>query len=125
MPYADKNKQRNYQRQWKANRRKDWFKDKECVECGESNYMLLELDHIYPDQKVSHNIWSWSKERMEKELAKCQVLCTSCHRDKTIENNGWNKHPCGTLISYRNGCKCEKCKAANAKNVRLYRAFHP
>jgi hypothetical protein len=43
----------------------------------------LELDHKDHRQKVSHTIWSWSMERRDAELAKCQVLCHDCHLDKT------------------------------------------
>ncbi len=84
MPYKDPEKQREYQRQWIANRREDFFSDKWCVECG--SIENLELDHINSSTKVSHNIWSWSEERRDVELAKCQVLCHDCHKKKTTEN---------------------------------------
>lgn len=81
MPYADKEKQREYQRQWMANRRAEFFTGKACVQCDSTD--RLELDHIDRQVKVSHNIWSWSRERREAEIAKCQVLCHDCHREKT------------------------------------------
>lgn len=45
----------------------------------------LEVDHIDPDQKISHKVWSWAKPRRDAELAKCQVLCNKCHKNKTLE----------------------------------------
>lgn len=81
MPYKNIEKKREYQRNWVAQRRDEYFQDKSCVRCG--NHNELELDHIDPNTKVSHSIWSWSKERREKELAKCQVLCHTCHKEKT------------------------------------------
>lgn len=47
----------------------------------------LQLDHIDAAQKVTHNIWAWSEVKRDLELKKCQVLCRSCHRKKTTDNN--------------------------------------
>lgn len=81
MPYKDKKKQLEYQKNWMRKRREEHFKDKHCVKCG--SIEKLELDHINPEEKISHNIWSWSKERREVELKKCQILCNKCHEEKT------------------------------------------
>ena len=81
---ATKEEQREYQRKWIAKRRADFFADKICVRCG--NDETLELDHIDPAQKVSHNVWSWSAARRDQEISKCQVLCHDCHLAKTVEN---------------------------------------
>lgn len=72
---------RNYQREWIKKRRNSWFQDKCCVKCKSTKN--LELDHIDPYSKISNHIWSWSKERRIQELEKCQVLCYSCHKEKT------------------------------------------
>jgi 5-methylcytosine-specific restriction endonuclease McrA len=82
MPYKDKNKQKEYQRQWIADRRSTYLKDKSCVKCHSTNN--LELDHIDESTKISSHIWSWSDKRRELELSKCQVLCYDCHKQKTI-----------------------------------------
>lgn len=80
--------QREYQRKWLAQRKADFYKDKSCVQilsngsiCG--SIEGLELDHIDPSTKISHNIWSWREERRLAEIAKCQVLCHSCHKTKS------------------------------------------
>ena len=117
MGYKDLDKkreyQRDYQRQWVARRRATFFEDKCCVRCGSKE--RLELDHIDPKLKVSHNIWSWSEARQAEEIAKCQVLCHDCHLQKTGEDFGWGSRPHGTLTSYkRYGCRCVECRAANA-----------
>lgn len=80
MPLTGEAK-REYQRQWVAKRREDYFADKNCEECGSTE--RLELDHKDPKQKVTHRIWSWSRERREAELKKCQILCEGCHKEKT------------------------------------------
>lgn len=73
--------QREYMRNWRARRRAEWFTDKKCAICGSTE--KLELDHVDPTNKVHHQIWTWSKERRDAELAKCQVLCSVCHLEKT------------------------------------------
>jgi len=88
MPYKDKEKQREYQRNWMRKRREDFFKDKECVACGATDN--LELDHIHPNTKDTHRIWSWSKFKREGELKHCQVLCEKCHQKKTGKFNREN-----------------------------------
>ena len=63
-------------------RRKDWIEaNGPCAKCG--SWDRLEVDHIDPSTKVSHNVWGWSETRRLEELAKCQVLCYSCHKEKT------------------------------------------
>src|ERR1700745_656671 len=86
MPFKDPKRKKEYGRQWVANRRIEFFKDKKCSVwwCGSST--KLELDHIDPTQKISHRIWSWSKVRRESELTKCQVLCDKCHNAKSKKN---------------------------------------
>lgn len=82
MPYRDSARQAAYQAAWLRRRREAWFATAgPCVRCGSTDD--LELDHIDPTKKASHNVWSWRKERREAELAKCQVLCGVCHLAKS------------------------------------------
>lgn len=81
MPYKDPVARREYARQWVAQRRAEWFEGKSCVLCGSTDD--LQLDHVDANTKVSHKIWSWSRERREAELAKCRVLCRPCHDVKS------------------------------------------
>jgi hypothetical protein len=85
MPYKDKEKQLEYQKNWMRKRRKSFFSDKECNHCGSTED--LELDHINRLTKITHNVWSWSEDRRNDELKKCQVLCNSCHTKKTSNYN--------------------------------------
>jgi len=55
-----------------------------CERCGISDIRVLDFHHLDRDGKegsigkaVSKN---WSKERIVREIAKCQVLCSNCHR---------------------------------------------
>ena len=58
-----------------------------CVECGCKE--ALEFDHIDPSTK-SFNIsggYTKPKEVLQEELLKCQLLCVSCHKEKTRNHN--------------------------------------
>jgi 5-methylcytosine-specific restriction endonuclease McrA len=116
-------RKREYQREWCAARRAEYFFDKFCVRCGTTEN--LRLDHIDPTQKVSHRIWSWSAARREAELAKCQVLCDPCHKDKGREQlmitNGYELTPHGNYNRYKRGCRCDPCVASVAPWWRDYR----
>lgn len=101
MPYKNKDKQREYQRKWIAKRRADYFRDKVCARCGSEDD--LQLDHIDPTTKVSHSIWSWSDKKRLAELAKCQVLCYICHKDKTNGTEG-DLHNLNIRVSASNIC---------------------
>lgn len=109
--------QRKYQRVWLQKRRAEFFKDKKCAVCFSTE--RLELDHIDRTTKFRNSIWSYSTERQAIELAKCQVLCYWCHKDKTINEN--TTQFCGTRASYKRGCRCVECKSANAIRMREYR----
>lgn len=119
MPYADKARQREYQRLWVARNRADWIlAHGPCTACGSWN--SLEVDHIDPSQKVNHRIWSWSPQRREAELAKCRVLCRKCHEERHAVERRPATH--GSLTMYKNHqCRCTECRSANARQVRLQR----
>lgn len=64
-----------------------------CVKCGETNILTLDFDHYkgkkeFGISKAISKCYSW--KRISKELNKCQILCSNCHRIKTAnENNSW------------------------------------
>lgn len=65
-----------------------------CVDCGESDILVLEFDHR--DRKMKNGEVSRiihkgvSLDTLYKEVVKCDVRCANCHRKKThIENNCW------------------------------------
>lgn len=119
MPYSDPNKQRQYQREWRAKRRADFFKNKRCARCGSTDN--LELDHVDPKSKLSNAIWSWSEKRRLIEIAKCQILCTDCHKSKTFNEDPRPKTGHGKRRLYQLGCRCDPCTTAKRlDNARRY-----
>ncbi len=110
---------RKYQSQWIQKRRKEYLAGKACVNCG--SLERLEIDHIDPKQKVSHRVWSWSESRRIIELQKCQILCHSCHKEKTRSSYPGLIH--GTTNAYDHyGCRCQLCRRAVADSRADYRA---
>jgi len=62
-----------------------------CVDCGETDPVVLEFDHQHDkEMHVSHMGHNNSSiEKVEKEIAKCEVRCANCHRRKTSLQLGW------------------------------------
>ena len=71
-----------------------------CVDCGEADLRVLDLDHEDPELKLSgvarllgmHVPW----ERIEAEIEKCSVRCANCHRRRTAEQLGYWRHEAET-----------------------------
>lgn len=65
-----------------------------CIDCGETDPVVLECDHVNPASKersVSYLVqsgYSFTK-RILPELEKCVVRCQNCHRRKTAKEQGW------------------------------------
>ena len=61
-----------------------------CEECnGEFNVKDIELDHIEPVQPVNGKKLDYNEylERLLPTAEEFQVLCTSCHNGKTLQEN--------------------------------------
>jgi|SRR5436190_1865530 len=113
MPYADKDKQRKFQREWQAKRRQEYLAGKSCEECGTTDN--LNLHHRDPEEKITHRVWSWTQARREAELEKCIVLCHLCHMRL-------HKMKHGKMRAYKSGCRCFECclaKAARRSDAQL------
>jgi hypothetical protein len=65
-----------------------------CVDCGESDPVVLEFDHqkdkISGVGKMSSKQVSISK--LQAEIDKCQIRCCNCHRRKTARTLGWHSY---------------------------------
>ena len=71
-----------------------YFKNHSCIDCGESNPIVLEFDHRDGNQK-EESISGFSRvrklEKVVSEIEKCDVRCANCHRKKTAKQFGWFK----------------------------------
>ena len=63
-----------------------YFESHPCVDCGESDMVVLEFDHVRGNKygEISRLRKNNSIERLKEEIAKCEVRCANCHRRKTM-----------------------------------------
>lgn len=91
-----------------------------CVRCGTSEN--LEFDHIDPSTKLFNitKAYQYSWQKFIDELAKCQLLCTDCHKKKTKTERGFDTIRHGTAHAYqKHKCRCEPCRDAwSAKHLK-------
>lgn len=129
MPYKDKSKQAEFQRQWMADRRRQYIEKfgGMCIRCLSSE--SLEFHHRNREEKTSHRVWSWQPSRIEEELSKCDLLCHSCHMEETRAQIRSRPHVHGTEFAYtRRGCRCAPCSKAHSNflaNRRFKRSGTP
>lgn len=101
---------RAYQKKWyeankeehkkrtKANKIKHYERNKQrindlksypCTDCGNCfNPVAMDYDHINPSNKkinISKMMNAYSWERIQEEIAKCELVCANCHRVRTHE----------------------------------------
>jgi hypothetical protein len=71
----------------------DYLRSHPCVDCGESDPIVLEFDHIDRETKdaaVTNLVrWGCSLSRLQREIEKCAVRCVHCHRRRTSKQFGW------------------------------------
>lgn len=78
-------------REYYAERKKrlrDLKQEMTCARCGFDHPAALEFHHRDPatkNFKISEKAWSYSWDRIEAEIALCDVICSNCHR---IEHDG-------------------------------------
>lgn len=65
-----------------------------CVDCGETDLVVLEFDHRDPSTKtfaigsaVLRKAWT----TVVREIEKCDVRCANCHQQRTARQFGWLK----------------------------------
>ena len=58
-----------------------------CEWCGEFYPEMLDFDHINPNKKRAEisTMYTHTRENIDKEIAKCRVVCANCHRKLTKE----------------------------------------
>jgi hypothetical protein len=71
----------------------DYLQTRPCVDCGETDVVVLEFDHL----SVKRAEISTLVRRgvllpvLETELARCEVVCASCHRRRTARRGRWRR----------------------------------
>ena len=65
-----------------------------CVDCSEADFVCLEFDHVRGKKQgnIAEMVGDYAWEKIEAEIAKCDVRCANCHRRKTAKQYGyWNQ----------------------------------
>lgn len=73
----------------------DYLAEHHCINCGESDPIVLEFDHRDKDAKIeniSNLILNSSWQRIKNEIEKCDALCANCHRRKSAAQFGYKRH---------------------------------
>lgn len=62
-------------------------KDKPCADCGiQYPYYVMQFDHVRGEKKFNlGGGWNNSIEAIREEIAKCDVVCSNCHAERTYQ----------------------------------------
>lgn len=70
-----------------------YLKQHPCLDCGESDPVVLDFDHVDETTKttgIAIMVWGLAPwHRIETEIAKCVVRCSNCHRRRTAKQFGY------------------------------------
>jgi len=65
---------------------KDLKEKNPCMDCKISYpYYMMDFDHVRGTKQanVAELINTLSKKRLDEEIAKCEIVCSNCHRART------------------------------------------
>lgn len=93
--YQKYKKQINQKQNIKRAEQLAWFRSLKaglkCIRCGFDNPAALDFHHRDASQKlftISGRVRSTSRENIIQEIAKCDVLCSNCHRIEHYDEVG-------------------------------------
>jgi hypothetical protein len=70
----------------------DYLRTHPCVDCGQSDVMVLEFDHLRDKSfGISWGLGEKSWAQILLEIAKCEVVCANCHRRRTALRAGFRR----------------------------------
>ncbi|GAA1744780.1 hypothetical protein [Microbacterium paludicola] len=125
----------------------DYLESHPCVDCGETDPIVLDFDHLPGVDKkftisraVGASTRSW--RAIALEIAKCEVVCANCHRRRTAMRAKFRKHLLGDGLAVpapavevsgfrvphgggsrgRRGCSCDPCRLRRREYSRERRA---
>jgi len=85
-------KQKTKSRQRKREFLWEYKKTHPCVDCSESNPIVLQFDHVRGDKHMNITEMSsggHSLRKLQEEIKKCVVRCANCHLRKTAKDQNW------------------------------------
>jgi hypothetical protein len=86
-----KNREQHARAQANMRRLFEYLREHPCVDCGETDPLVLQFDHIRGEKKYNigdlfHRYGSWRV--IEEEIEKCEVCCANCHQRRTAARQG-------------------------------------
>ena len=67
----------------------EYFKTHPCLDCGETDPVVLEFDHVRDKSfEITAKLITYRWQRILDEMAKCEVVCANCHRRRTARRRG-------------------------------------
>lgn len=67
----------------------EFFQAHPCADCGETDPVVLEFDHLEDKSfEISQQFAERGWQSILDEIAKCDVVCSNCHRRRTAERAG-------------------------------------
>jgi hypothetical protein len=78
----------------------EYLRKHPCVDCGEASLSTLDFDHVKGEKEF--NVSEAVKNGMAwftilREIDKCQVRCSNCHRKRTFGNVSKYQRTCGLM----------------------------
>ena len=69
----------------------DVLKNSCCMDCGISDWRVLEFDHRKGETKKLNiaDSTKYSLRITKKEIAKCDIVCANCHNIRTIKQRNY------------------------------------
>jgi hypothetical protein len=68
----------------------EFFAEHPCVDCGETDPLVLEFDHRGSKEfAISQALRNKNWPEILREIEKCDVRCANCHRRITAIRGGW------------------------------------
>lgn len=70
--------------EWRMQFLLDFLAEHPCVDCGETDPVVLEFDHLEKKSfMVSQGLRYMAWEKVLREISKCEVVCANCHKRRT------------------------------------------
>jgi hypothetical protein len=67
----------------------EFFETHPCADCGETDPVVLEFDHLYDKAfNIGTHLLQRKWQTILDEIAKCEVVCANCHRRRTAQRRG-------------------------------------
>lgn len=93
-----------------------------CASCG--SVEELNFDHINASEKsydIGRILSSHSKQKVAEEMAKCQLLCVSCHVSKSQLSGDVRFVSHGGGKTGKRNCRCDLCRPLKNEYQKRYK----